>query len=90
MRIKKPSKNGAGQQCCYDETGKLITHGSGAGSADKVSPEKKKFGEGGHQRIDVDWADLAEELDGGSFGVNSQKYLEVRPANNKNKCPKNP
>ncbi len=38
MRSKNRIKNGAGQQCCYDFSGSLITHGPGAGTPDMSAP----------------------------------------------------
>ena len=83
--------NGAANQCCYDGEGALITHGEGAGSADRVSTGLfSYFGEQGHQGQDVFPADWAKECDGGIFGACSQRYLDFRPALNKNNCQRNP
>ena len=38
MRSCPTVSGGPGQQCCYDDTGKLITCGTAAGTPDKVSP----------------------------------------------------
>lgn len=42
--------NGSGQQCCYDESGRLITSGESAGTPDKTSPEASFWQ---HQTDDV-------------------------------------
>lgn len=90
IRSKKSGSSKSGQQCCYDSNGKLITHGAGAGTPDKVSPDEKNFGSGGHQEADVNPYDLALKCDGGSPGAAAAKYREVRPPNNANGCEKNP
>src|SRR5690606_22289869 len=38
MRSKKVIATKAGQQCCYDGSGSLITEGPGAGTPDRYSP----------------------------------------------------
>lgn len=38
FRSKHPTSAGHGQQCTYDSSGDLITHGAGAGTPDVVSP----------------------------------------------------
>jgi hypothetical protein len=52
----KYTASGAGQQCCYDWSKKLITWGPGAGTLDKVSPGffDKEEPEKTHQIVDVD------------------------------------
>jgi hypothetical protein len=78
----KPDKDGHRQQCTYDINGKLITHGPGAGTADKSADN--------HFKEDVDPFVWALELDGGQPGKFVDLYLEVRPIDKQNKCPKNP
>ena len=83
---------GSGQQCVYDKQGELITHGVGAGSADKVGPNHSKFG---HFDADVEPFAWALELDGckrrpKASGLYYRKTLEVRPIDRKNKFNKNP
>jgi hypothetical protein len=80
----KPAENGARQQCCYDARGRLITHGPGAGTADKAS----SFW--GHDQEDIGPFELAFDLDGRKYGYHVNLYLIVRPIDKKNKCPKNP
>lgn len=80
----KPSASKSSQQCCYDGKGKLITHGTGAGTPDKKAPGY------GHQAEDVVPYRWAVECDGGKPGENVAKYLDVRPPNNGNDCEKNP
>lgn len=89
IRSRPIADTEAGEQCCYDPDGKLITTGLGAGSADRYAPE----GVGGvlrHRSEDVlPWI-WAQELDGeGNFGKYAMMYYEVRKANNKNNCPEN-
>ena len=96
IRSKSASSGGSGQQCCYDDHGKLITHGQGAGTPDYTAP----IGTGGfaqHQLRDVYAYNYAVYLDqattpGGGF---IDMYLEVRPPNpgadaGGQPCPKNP
>lgn len=76
---------GAGQQCNYDANGNLITHGPGAGTADRSGPG------GNHVEEDVNPFDWAYELDGNQYtGTYTDMYREVRPPDKKNNCPKNP
>jgi RHS repeat-associated protein len=82
----KPEYNGAGQQCTYDDKGNLITHGPGAGTADKGSASNR----GAHMREDVDPFKWALELDGGKPGRYVDMYISRRPPDEKNKCHKNP
>jgi hypothetical protein len=95
MRSQVPLANGAGQQCCYDEDGKLITHGRGAGSPDQSLP----IGVGGvasHVLKDVQAYNYATYLDDATqFGGYVDMYFEVRPPNKGvdatgKPCPKNP
>lgn len=90
IRSKVPNASNAGQQCCYDKDGKLITHGEGAGTPDKVSPEHNNWWEGGHQDEDVIPASMAYAIDGYQFGKFSKMYNQVRPPNKGKNCPKNP
>ena len=73
------SKSGAGQQCCYDDNLKLITHGSGAGTPDKSHASDPQ----GHT------LDYVKPFEKCSLDV----YLEARPPNGGPKgspCAKNP
>jgi RHS repeat-associated protein len=92
-RCIRTKATGAGEQCCYDEDGNLITDGLGAGSADRSSPSNGLWNNllqsSGHGAQDVTPFKWAQELDGGGFGENTKKYYEVRPANNKNNCSEN-
>lgn len=103
IRSKGGNAAGAAQQCCYDECGQLITHGLGAGTPDRSSTDLNNFGKGGHQEVDVEPYDWADDLDEESppyegdplVGNPSEidyraQYREVRPPNNGNKCAKNP
>ncbi len=93
------------QQCTYDKSGKLITHGPGAGTAD--SHQSGIFGckhgrrPKGHTTHDTNPADWAMFLDGDAsswpidHGGCFQMYIEKRPIDqgkdeNKNPCPRNP
>ncbi len=90
--MRSKAKCGRANQCCYDEDGKLITHGSGSGSADLGAVETwfDYFWGNQHKTRDVDPAKLARKLDGGGWGCYSEAYLEVRPQVGSSKCPKNP
>ncbi len=79
----KPIK-GHRQQCTYDCNGKLITHGASAGTADFAASTWA------HIQTDMRPYDWAIQLDGGKPGKYVAMYLEVRPTDTKNKCPKNP
>ena len=96
--LRKVGKDGkSGQQCNYNENGKLITTGAGAGSADKSSPAQSKLA---HKDADVNPALDAMFLDGNSRVPNPngkyfQLYMKVRPTNNGKDakgapCQKNP
>jgi hypothetical protein len=95
MRSKTRIANGAGQQCCYDGDGNLLTHGEGAGTPDQSAP----IGVGGvasHVLKDVQAFNYAKYLDEATqFGGYVSMYLEVRPPNpgadaTGKACPKNP
>ena len=92
----KSSYSKHGQQCTYDNTGRLITHGLDAGTADKSSERRTMYGaylfEGIHEPTDVEPYDWAMELDGYPAKPRTylKMYLEVRPQNNGNNCPENP
>ena len=81
----KPTTSGTGQQCCYDERGKLITRGEGAGTADRSAPFQ-----GHHFDWDMDPAWLAKKLDekycGSEFCEFGEKYQNVRPINKGKNC----
>ncbi len=83
----KPVK-GHANQCCYDKCGKLITHGSGSGSADYAPGQIMTFFK--HKKLDMDPADWAKVLDGGVWGPCSEAYLLRRPEKGAEKCPRNP
>lgn len=73
--------SGHASQCCYTvsgNTGKLITAGSGQGSADK-GPAGFGGIYGEHRKTDMNPADWAKSLDGGGWGCFSEAYLNVRP-----------
>jgi hypothetical protein len=69
-------KGGHGQQCTYDDKGKLITGGIAAGSPDKVSPDGAFGLPGGHWDADMEpwWTKSCTE------------YLAGWPSNNDNAC----
>ena len=73
LRTYDPQKyDGSGNQCVYNEQGKLCTNIPTAGTADKVSPTADFWG---HQDADVKPFKLAKSL-----GLNYiKKYYEVRP-----------
>ena len=78
MRSKPKTDGGPGQQCCFDSSGNLITGGAAAGTPDKVAPDGP-IDALKHYRTDV----IPFERCGW------EKYLEMRPPNNGNKCAKN-
>jgi hypothetical protein len=86
--MRSKSVNGHANQCCYDKCGKLITHGSGSGSADYAPGEFATFFE--HREKDMFPADWAKKLDGGIWGGCSEAYLLRRPEKGAEKCPRNP
>lgn len=82
----------SGQQCCYDSKGKLITHGSGAGTPDKISTcrgedkngimKLRLWGIIGHIRKDVKpWENLMKKDPRGWI-----KYNTLWVPNNANNC----
>ena len=94
MRSKKnKSYGGSAQQCCYDSSGELITHGSGAGTPDRSDSGISILDHRKDDVIPYDWAiSLDRKIGRGEArsGEFTKKYLEVRPPNNGNKCAKNP
>ena len=89
MRSAKANESGAGQQCCYDDKGKLITHGQGAGTPDRAHGKRR------HQQEDVVPALIARFADVGTWGRHQEMYNVVRPPNqgrdeNGDPCPENP
>jgi hypothetical protein len=76
----------SGQQCCYDSSGKLLTSGFGAGTADKFSPANGPVAIARHFKDDVIPFFAALTLDGGRHGKNVAKYIEVRPPNDGENC----
>jgi len=77
-----------GQQCIYDENGRLVTHGLAAGT-----PDLAHGGGLSHALHDVlPFFMLAGSLDSalnrGTFF--RDLYMKVRPPNNGNLCPENP
>lgn len=91
LRSVNATATGAGQQCCYDSSGALITHGPGAGTPDKVAPG---FPYLGHYQADVAPYDLAKWIDtvGAQYGYGGfvNKYLNARPPNKGKGCATNP
>ena len=83
-KSKQKNSHGAGQQCCYDAAGNLITSGAGAGSADR--------GKGGrHHGEDVLPFYLARDIDRLLGGSRYRRlYCEVRPIDNSRGCDPNP
>jgi hypothetical protein len=69
-----------GQQCCYDGSGSLITHGAGAGTPDYAAPQGASLCTLGHYAADV--------MPFGYCPLDT--YLKYRPPNNGNNCPGNP
>jgi len=83
MRSSMQLPNGAGQQCCYDDGGKLITSGKGAGTVDLSAPNTWG-GFFSHQIDDVQAFNYASYLDGATTMQSDtfvQLYWEVRPQN---------
>ncbi len=76
----KPVAGGAGQQCCYDASGSLITGGSAAGTPDKVSPGTNVLR---HYLNDV--KPFKECQRAGMV----DEYLKAWPPNNGNNCTSN-
>ena len=88
--IRTDTYVGAGEQCCYDKDGRLITRGRGAGTPDKYAPSFFNLFWSLHYVSDVEPFSIAKRLDkskGGVFFL--QRYLELRPPQNKNNCPDN-
>jgi AMOP domain len=88
------SEGQSGQQCCYDENGKLITSGSGAGTPDKVSTcdgednsgimSTRWAGVAGHLKKDVrPWEDFGGENNGWV------QYNKIWKPNNSGMCTEN-
>jgi RHS repeat-associated protein len=76
--ITKPA-----QQCTYDKSGNLLTHGAGAGTPDFYGTRNNLFQFSPlHLSIDVNW----------TFNVwkDYQRYNQTWRPNNGNKCPLNP
>ena len=88
--IRTDTYVGAGEQCCYDKDGRLITRGRGAGTPDKYAPSVFNLFFSLHYASDVWPFSLAKRLDDSKGGVFFlQRYLELRPPQNKNNCPDN-
>lgn len=91
LRSRAANQSGAAQQCCYDSSGKLITHGPGAGTPDSVQPG---FPWTGHYQSDVAPFTLAKWIDengaGCGYGGFVNKYLLARPPNSGSGCLPNP
>ena len=83
IRSKKTYDSGCGlthgQQCCYDDKGKLITDGLGAGTPDIIAPIGIS-GILGHNSRDVTPYKMCK-----SVGL-AKDYLKIRPPNNGNNC----
>src|SRR5262249_7542987 len=79
-----------GQQCCYDNQGKLITHGEAAGTPDVVAPYLWGSGTGTpispilHYWQDVRSFEMCKSA--GMLDI----YLKYRPPNNGCNCKENP
>ena len=87
IRSKTPSSTDSAAQAMYDKSGKIITGGVSAGSADKVSTAKSLLG---HWTADVTTFDDAKELDIHYGGDKYRElYLEVRPPNVDPSAPEN-
>jgi RHS repeat-associated protein len=80
MRSKPIARGNHGQQCCYDESGALITGGPSAGSPDYKSPV---YSISEHVSEDVNPFNACKEVD--CVDV----YFEHRPPDNSLKCKKN-
>jgi AMOP domain len=87
IRTKAANATGSGLQCCYDKQGRLITQRPGAGT-----PDHTQAGGAGHILDDVVAFGVASFLDNyrTSFPNYVEKYIEARPPNNPNNCPRNP
>ena len=79
--MRSSNSSGGAQQCCYDEDGKIIKSGLGAGTPDKASASFINYVYLNHYFQDVAPFQLAWDLDGGVLGSYLSKYLEVRPPN---------
>jgi RHS repeat-associated protein len=100
LRSKESNEAGAGQQCTFDENGNLITEGIGAGTPDRkhwwpgwaggyLGIAANWVRDGGHIGHDVTPFEFAAMIDARQGGGNRERYLEVRPPNNGNNCPRN-
>ena len=102
LRTRQPNEDGAGQQCTYDEYGRLVNTGYGAGTPDRTWATYNKLVVAwnylwgcGHIGADVSPFDWAYELDGNQHGHYVDMYLQVRKPNrgkdaSGNDCPPNP
>ena len=86
--IRSSNWTGAGEQCCYDKFGQLITKGAGAGTPDIKTPSPVNLWLG-HLHEDVKPFWWAQQLDGENGNDYLQLYLRRRPPQNKNKCKEN-
>jgi RHS repeat-associated protein len=86
--VTVPNAFVSANQCCYTDNGKLITKGSGMGSADYYQGTLATIG--GHLFFDMKPADAALKLDGGVWGPCSEAYLLVRPQKGTSLCEPNP
>ncbi|XP_011866291.1 PREDICTED: uncharacterized protein LOC105561155 [Vollenhovia emeryi] len=77
--LSQENESATVQHCCYDESRKLLTRGSGAGTPYMISPDISSLL---HDKIDL----LPWRLCNGDF----TRYNEVRIPNNDNKCDINP
>ena len=78
--MRSNTYRGAGQQCCYDKDGKLITDGTGAGTPDRYAPAVLNGIYLMHYIHDVVPYYYALELDGDEeAGPHFLKYLQARP-----------
>ena len=86
--IRSSNLIGAGEQCCYDELGQLITKGPGAGTPDSSTPSFLNLWLN-HATRDVEAFHWAQWLDGSDGDDYLQLYLRRRPPQNKNGCKEN-
>ncbi len=76
----RANAQGHGQQCCYSNSGALITDGPGAGTPDYCAPDSAG-GLSGHVVEDVDSYNACSAA--GMLDI----YYKWRPPNNGNECP---
>ena len=86
IRTLKATASGAGNQCTYDENGKVIKTRYGCGTADRMQATRNLFSiatnwwnDSGHIGHDVTPFRLAYKLDNNRHGYNVSRYVDVRP-----------